>query len=409
MSKLHIIGSVLLCMLSCQLVYGQTQNALDARTKGYKLQQQGNLAEAQNEYLRSIELDPSYAAPHNDLGVLYEERGDSKSAEQAYLKAIAIDPNYAGVYSNLASLYEQQNQNDKALYYWKKRSLLGNASDPWTQKAAQKVTELSNIPLDLGQTTSAVRTTGSSVTGSPRSQISPRKVISAAKKDLRNKRYQDAIAKLEQAKTLTDDTDSINEILDETRSKVIDDEMVKASRSNKVYKKAKLLEVEDTWYPPVPEPDAGKVTASVESLSSRSPARLILEKKARQIIPSIDFTDARLKDVVEYLALSNDINIVIDEEVVADVSGVTIHLKNIPLIEALDIILRTKGLRYRFEDNIIWITTGEKLAQEDLTIKVYDVQDLIGKIQDFPSKPFDISKAIRKMDDDQAGDTGTNE
>jgi hypothetical protein len=207
---------------------------------------------------------------------------------------------------------------------------------------------------------------------------------------------------------LTDDTEPIDEMLNEAREKVIDAEISKASFDGKVYKKAKLLEVEDTWYPPVPEPDAGKVTASVESLTSRSPARLILEKKARQIIPSIDFTDARLKDVVEYLALSNDINIVIDEEVVADVSGVTIHLKNIPLIEALDIILRTKGLRYRFEDNIIWITTAEKLAQEDLVIKVYDVQDLVGKIHDFPSKPFDISTAVRKTDEGEsdAGDTG---
>jgi Flp pilus assembly protein TadD len=401
-----------LCIFSCQIVYGQTQAAVDARTKGYKLQQDGDLNDAQKEYLKAAQLDPAYAAPHNDLGVLYEEKGEIKNAEQAYLKAIAIDSNYAGVYSNLAALYEQQRQTDKALYYWKKRSMLGNASDPWTQKAVQKVSELSDIPLDLGQSvpaTSAV-TTPASTKSTAALKSSANKVISAAKKDIRNKRYQDAIEKLQQAKTLTDDTEPIDKMLTETRGKVIDEEISKASFDGKIYKKAKLLEVEDTWYPPIPEPDAGKVTVNVESLSSRSPARLILEKKARQIIPSIDFTDARLKDVVEYLALSNDINIVIDEEVVADVSGVTIHLKNMPLIEALDIILRTKALRYRFEDNIIWITTGEKLAQEDLTIKVYDVQDLIGKIQDFPSKPFDISKAVRNADDSEGdtGDTGDN-
>ncbi|MBN1492937.1 MAG: secretin and TonB N-terminal domain-containing protein, partial [Candidatus Omnitrophica bacterium] len=230
---------------------------------------------------------------------------------------------------------------------------------------------------------------------------STKTIVSDAKKDIRQKRYQDAIDKLQQAQSIDTADPKITEMLSETREKVIDQEIAMASLENKVYKKSKLLEVEDYWYPPVADADAGKVTSSVESLSSKSPARLILEKKARQIIPSIDFTDARLKDVVEYLALSNDINIVIDEEVVADVSGVTIHLKSIPLIEALDIILRTKGLKYRFEDNIIWITTADKLAQEDLIVKVYDVQDLVGKIHDFPSKPFDISKATRKIDDEK--------
>ena len=74
------------------------------------------------------------------------------------------------------------------------------------------------------------------------------------------------------------------------------------------------------------------------------------------------------------------------------------HLKNIPLIEALDIILRTKGLKYRFEENIIWITTEEKLLEEDLTVRVYDVQDLVGKLFDFPSTPFDFKTNLELGD-----------
>ena len=75
-------------------------------------------------------------------------------------------------------------------------------------------------------------------------------------------------------------------------------------------------------------------------------------------------------------------------------------MKNIPIDEALDIILRTKGLKYRLEENIIWITTEERLLEEDLEVRVYDVQDLVGKIYDFPSEPFDFEKFI------ESGSTG---
>ena len=98
--------------------------------------------------------------------------------------------------------------------------------------------------------------------------------------------------------------------------------------------------------------------------------------------------------MIEFLAVSNDINIVIDETVVPKSETVTIHLKSIPLDEALDIILRTKGLKYRFEENIVWITTEEKLLEEDLVVRVYDVQDLVGKLFDFPSIPFDFKANI---------------
>ena len=51
---------------------------------------------------------------------------------------------------------------------------------------------------------------------------------------------------------------------------------------------------------------------------------------------------------------------------------VTIRLRDIPLVEALDVILRTKGLNFRIEDHFVWITAEEKLAVEgELVTRTY--------------------------------------
>ena len=400
MKRIYFIVPLIVILLSCPL-FAQSPEAVTARNEGYRLYQEGKLNEAIAAYQKAISLDQNYAAPHNDLGIVYEELNQRDKAEKEYLLALKLDPNYVGVYSNLAALYEANGDTEAALYYWKRRAAMGDPGDEWRKKAAGKVQQLSAL-LDKKQTTAARATAAAS--SAPRavsvSKPSVSRSISQARSDIRQHRYQEAISTLEAAKQYSKNPSTIDSVLYDARDKAIEYEMIKASQESSLYKKEKLLEVEKAWYPPQPEPNAGAIPTGAQAMTAKSPARVLLEKKANQIIPSIDFTDARLKDVVEYLAGSNDINIVIDESVVTDVSGVTVHLKNIPLIQALDIILRTKGLKYRFEDNIIWITTAEKLAEEDLVVRVYDVQDLVGKLQDFPSTPFNISKQLEN--------TGTN-
>lgn len=442
-------------------VYAQSAEALDYRMRGYKMQKSGDLGQALQLYQRAVAVDPQYAAPYNDMGVVYEMQGQLDQAEAAYVRAITIDPNYAGVYSNLAALYEKRGDIAKAIAYWQKRASLGAANDPWVQKAQQNVIRLQrgampstpstpqysgpsmpsyNVPvsstyapspindvtrqqalqlaqaMEAEQARSAMRPmvplTNYGYGYAPSMQSSGpvvssndlerqkkierkeyRKMISSARRDIDEYRYQDALDTLYTAKKLATEEDKVkylDELVDEARSRSMDYELSRASMNADLHKKAKLVEVENYWYAPVPEVETIEGYGETFGAAAKSSARLELERKARQIIPSINFTEARLKEVIEFLAVSNDINIVIDETVVPKNETVTIHLKEIPLEEALDIILRTKGLKYRFEENIVWITTEEKLLEEDLVVRVYDVQDLVGKIFDFPSEPFDF-------------------
>lgn len=129
-------------LLSTPLEGAVNEDAIRYRIRGYQLQHQGYVEEAIELYRKAIEADPNYAAPHNDLGVIYEERGDLKLAEGEYLETLRIDPQYVDAYSNLAILYGKQNQREKMLEMLKKRVDLGEPEDIGTREAQAKLDSL---------------------------------------------------------------------------------------------------------------------------------------------------------------------------------------------------------------------------------------------------------------------------
>jgi tetratricopeptide (TPR) repeat protein len=430
--------------------FSQNNQALDYRMQGFKAQKSGDDNAAIEFYEKAIAADPTYATPYNDMGIIFQRQGNLDAAEKRFLTALQIKPDYAGVYTNLALLYEERGDVPRALAYWEKRAAMGDSTDPYVPKALENIARLQALPLPasalipekIEPIKEEIKTSGSpefaskdefyaqrenlmqqvitevsTVAGVDEKDVKKRemkvqkaseiekersekarikKLVARAKKDMYNEQYQDALDKLYEVRTLDDKVKYLDDLIDEARSRSIDFELARASMNSDLYKKAQLLEVENAWYPPVP--DVKPIEGYTENFAGvkKSPARLDLERKSKEIIPKIDFKQAQLKEVIEFLAVSSSINIVIDETVVPRNETVTIHLTNIPLEEALDIILRTKGLKYRFEENIIWITTQEKLLEEDLVVEVYDVQDLVGKLFDFPSKPFEFKPTVKQ-------------
>lgn len=60
---------------------------------GIDVAQRGLWREAIYRWERAAQIDPSYAAAHNNLAVAYEHEGDFEKARQAYEKAIELEPN----------------------------------------------------------------------------------------------------------------------------------------------------------------------------------------------------------------------------------------------------------------------------------------------------------------------------
>jgi Flp pilus assembly protein TadD len=67
---------------------------------GINVAQRGLWREAIYRWEKATELDPTYAAAHNDLAVAYEHEGQLDKARKAYEKAIELDPNNTQVRQN---------------------------------------------------------------------------------------------------------------------------------------------------------------------------------------------------------------------------------------------------------------------------------------------------------------------
>ena len=121
---------------------GLRDQAVAYRQEGYAMQQRGDLEGALVAYQKAAVLDPSYPTPQNDAGVLLEQLGRFEEAKRAYEQALAIDPKYLKAHANLAMLYERLGDKEKAIYHWTKRHELGDASDPWTIRAEERLVAL---------------------------------------------------------------------------------------------------------------------------------------------------------------------------------------------------------------------------------------------------------------------------
>ncbi|MCK5655821.1 MAG: hypothetical protein KAI03_05995, partial [Candidatus Aureabacteria bacterium] len=105
-----------------------------------------------------------------------------------------------------------------------------------------------------------------------------------------------------------------------------------------------------------------------------SAAKLNIEKNLRQVIPSIKLKDANLKYVVKHLSGLSGINILLDPAA-REIEGqnITISLTDIPLLEAIKYIVRAKGLVYRIDDYAVVITTSERLFDEEMETRYYQL------------------------------------
>ena len=67
---------------------------------GISVAQRGLWREAIYRWERAVEIDPSYAAAHNNLAIAYEHEGEMDKARAAYEKALALEPDNSFIKQN---------------------------------------------------------------------------------------------------------------------------------------------------------------------------------------------------------------------------------------------------------------------------------------------------------------------
>ena len=111
----------------------------------------------------------------------------------------------------------------------------------------------------------------------------------------------------------------------------------------------------------------------VRKAAESNPADQKKEYKGERL--TLNFQDIETRAVLQLLADASGQNIVVSDSVQG---SVTLRLQNVPWDQALDIVLRTKGLDKRQEGNVIIVAPADELAareKADLSAKK-DIQAL---------------------------------
>ena len=116
-----------------------------------------------------------------------------------------------------------------------------------------------------------------------------------------------------------------------------------------------------------------QMTSPVENRGPRGKKRY----RGRKV--NVDIKDGDIHNVLRVLAKTGNVNIVTSDEV----SGtVTMHLKLVPWDQALDMVLRTKGLDMVREGDIIRVAPAEMIAQErEAELKKLEVRERLKPLE----------------------------
>jgi len=92
------------------------------------------------------------------------------------------------------------------------------------------------------------------------------------------------------------------------------------------------------------------------------------EERQKELFPysgepiDLNFQDVELRSVLQIIAEVSELNLVVSDNVGGNI---TLRLKNVPWDQALDIILKTKGLDQRTVGNVLLIAPAEEIAERE--------------------------------------------
>lgn len=158
---------------------------------------------------------------------------------------------------------------------------------------------------------------------------------------------------------------------------------------------AMITEVDKAWETPIKRADLGPAAVLEQPVLTARGTQSVNRKLDEIIIPRLNFTDATVREAIEYLrdvSAQQDrggdatgdrgVNIVLKLDAAAASQTITIDLANIPLREALDYITRLANLKTKLEPYAVLIVPLSE-ATDTLVTKEYRVPP--GFITSLPS------------------------
>jgi type II secretory pathway component GspD/PulD (secretin) len=143
--------------------------------------------------------------------------------------------------------------------------------------------------------------------------------------------------------------------------------------------------------PPAPPAEPVRI---VPDLAKPPPAdrpvetdREAVRAKLQNLRVSLEFSETSLEDAIDFIRQFSRLNIIIDKTVQdkfgAGEPKITLKAKDLPLASAFRLMLETRGMTLLFRHGVLLVVTEER-ASQNVVLRLYDVRDLLMKINDFP-------------------------
>jgi type II secretory pathway component GspD/PulD (secretin) len=141
-----------------------------------------------------------------------------------------------------------------------------------------------------------------------------------------------------------------------------------------------------------------KVLAGVLALLLASPLvhaqdamKAEYEGKLNNIKVTLDFQNAPLDQVVDYLREISGMNIFVDSKVRDKNIIVSLKVTEISLRSIFGLILKPQNCDILFKDGVLQLMTKEDVADRTMRMEIYDCRDILYPITNFPGVDLDLN------------------
>jgi len=134
----------------------------------------------------------------------------------------------------------------------------------------------------------------------------------------------------------------------------------------------------------------GVAAAQDESVGSQEAGK-VRDRLASMKI-TLDFKDAKLEEVIAYFQEFSGLNFHLDAGVAKEgqePARVTLKVRDVTLKTALKLVLNPRDLVCVYREGVLLIAPKSRIASLTVT-RVYDVRDLLFKLEDFPGPKLEL-------------------
>ena len=135
---------------------------------------------------------------------------------------------------------------------------------------------------------------------------------------------------------------------------------------------------------------------SAEVFSSQSSLPAAIRQQLAQPITA-NFQEVDFRSAMDFLSESAGVNIVLSEKAKTLGKPVSVHLVNMPLNRALEYLLSSQGLLYRYDNTTIWVATRDEMEAEPMDTRVFFLNEGPGLVAAF-NPLADIRKSVAVQD-----------